>query len=225
MTIRSFAIAALLSTAGFAAPADKDVEALLAKMRKVYSATKTAKVSVVTLLAGELGETELTIETTYAQPNKISARVLGLPQVGSEGLAWKTDGKTIVQDTPTGKKKAKFTIQAAEGALPVNLEVINFWDWKRQLSTATGGNMKNSTFKIVKKETWKDKDFIVLEESATRQNVFVRYFIDPKTYFIMRTRVETLDKKDLVMDCKITKLELNPKVDPKVFQVGSMVKV
>lgn len=206
--------------------ADKAVEDLLAKMRKAYSSAKSVKLGVTSLMASELGEQELTVELMYVKPNKVATRVLGIPQAGKEGIQWRSDGKTIQWDTLEGKKSAAWTVRQAEQvAFAVNLETLNFWDWKRQLSTATGGNMKKSTFRLLAKETFQNKDYMVLEETAKEQQVFVRYFIDPKTYFIKRTRVERLDTKDLIMDCKVTKFELNAKVDPKAFKIETGKKI
>lgn len=219
MRARAILLSVLFALPLAATAADKDIEDLLAKMRKVYSGASSVHITTSTLLPTEVGEMDLTIDTQYMKSNMIWSRVTGLPQAGKEGLIWKSDGKSIQSTTPQGPKVEPFSVRKAETGLPVNLEVISFWDWKRQLSTAAGANMNKSKFRLVKKETWKDQDYLVLEETASEQKVFVRYFIDPKTFLIKRTRVENLDTHDLVMDCKVSKLDMNAKIDTKIFKI------
>ncbi|MES1227688.1 MAG: hypothetical protein ABUL72_03400, partial [Armatimonadota bacterium] len=130
-----------------------------------------------------------------------------------------TNGKQSSTKTPDGKvTKAKFDLDKI--AAPLNLETLCFWDSKRQLSTDKGANMHDSKLRLLQKETWKDKDYMVLEETAERSKVFVRYFIDPKTKYIVRTVVYNLeDTTQVLQDQKITKMDLNPKVDPSLFKV------
>lgn len=216
MRRRVIFLALLPLLASLAQAADPEVEALLANMRKAYSAIKTAKITTKTILPSQAGEFELTTETTFQSPNHVWAKVSGFPGTPAS-LIVRTDGKKVVQEGPQGKKEEKWSLDAVNEPLPINLETLNLWDWKRQLSTGAGGNMQKSKFRLIKRETWKNIDWLVLEETAPE--AFVRYFIDPKTYLIHRTRYERLEGNELVMDAKITKIELNPKVDPKLFKL------
>jgi outer membrane lipoprotein-sorting protein len=63
---------------------------------------------------------------------------------------------------------------------------------------------------------------MVLEEKAPKSKVFVRYYIDPKTKFIVRTAVYNLDNPaEMLQDYKVTSFQLNPKVDEKQFKFPS----
>lgn len=222
MNARLITFAALLLVGASAFAADKDVEALLAKMRQAYKSTKSAKFTTRALVPGPFGEAEIETVVSFVSPNKIHALVKGVPEAGGSDVTFRTDGKTMVAEGMSqGKVEGPFDVQIMVQALAANLETLNFWDWERQLSTKEGGNMQTSTFKIVKKERWNEKDWIVLEESAPAQNVFVRYYIDPKTYFMWRTVVSPIDdKKDIQMDARIAKFELNPKLDAALFKIG-----
>jgi hypothetical protein len=80
--------------------------------------------------------------------------------------------------------------------------------------------MNASELRLLKKETWKDKDYMVLEEKAPKSNVFVRYYIDPVKKFIVRTAVYSLEDASIMLqDHKVTKFELNPKVDQTVLKL------
>lgn len=219
--MRLFSLATLLALSAVSFGADKDVEALLTKMRNVYKSAKSAKFTTHSIIPGPLGEAEVMIEVSYSAPNKIYAKVKGMAESGASEVTFRTDGKKIVAEgLPSGKVEQPYNVQLIVQVLPVNLETLNFWDWKRQLSTAEGGNMKQSTFKIVKSEKWKGKDWVVLEETAKEQNVFVRYFIDPKSSLMMRTVVTSIDDKTNVqMDVRIDKMELGAKVDPALFKI------
>ncbi|MCO5297031.1 MAG: hypothetical protein M9921_09260 [Fimbriimonadaceae bacterium] len=221
MRIRLLSLATLLALSAVSFGADKDVEALLAKMTGVYKSAKSAKFTTHSIIPGPLGEAEVITEVSYLAPNKIYAKVKGFEAAGAAEVTFRTDGKKmVVEGLPTGKVEQNYDVQMVVQALPVNLETLNFWDWKRQLSTAEGGNMKQSTFKIVKGEKWKGSEWTVLEETAKEQNVFVRYFIDPKTFLMMRTVVSPIDDKtNIQMDVRIDKMELGAKVDPSLFKI------
>jgi len=210
--------AILISAQSFAA--DKNVEALLAKMRDAYKRVKTAKFTATTFVPGPFGEQGVTGNFTYAQPNKIHAIIMGLPTAGGSDVVFRSDGRQIQAEGLEGKSgKRPFDVQGIVDALPFNLETLNFWDWERQLSTGPKGNMHDSTLKIVPKESWNDKEWLVLEETAPKVRVFVRYFIDAKTNLIWRTLVMDLDKKTARSDVRITKLDLAAKIDESSFKI------
>jgi hypothetical protein len=58
----------------------------------------------------------------------------------------------------------------------------------------------------------------VLEESAPQANVYVEYYIDPKTNFIWRTVQMSLDKEFIRGDFIIKKLTIGAKIDDKKFK-------
>jgi hypothetical protein len=107
--------------------------------------------------------------------------------------------------------------------MPINLEVMSFWDWKRQLSTDPGSNMEESKFKLVQGESWNGKKWTVLEETAYGQNVFVRYFVDPSSSLIYRVLVYDLGRTKLQVETVVKKLERNIKVDPKKFEIKAEI--
>ena len=103
-------------------------------------------------------------------------------------------------------------------ALPANLETMNFFDWKRQLSTDESGNMHTSKLKIVNGQKWNGKTWTVLEEIAEEPGLFVRYFIDRKTNLIWRTELKRLNDGKLIMDAQITSLTLGARIPPETFK-------
>lgn len=207
----------LVSTVSFAA--DKDVEAILRTLRENYSKAKSVRMEVVSYISQVGDDNLLTSQVSYLAPGSFRIQMKGNSMGAGNSLLMVSDGKQSYTKMPDGKiTKEKF--DPDEIAPPVNLEVLCFWDWKRQLSTTKGANMHESELRLLQKETWKDKDYMVLEEKAPKSNVFVRYYIDPKTKFIVRTAVYNLENQALLLqDHKVTKFELNAKVDPSTVKL------
>ena len=205
-----------LTSIGFAA--DKAVEDLLAKMRKAYSNVKTASFHTLIMVTQGGQALKVNLDVEYATPNKIRA------DMDLSGLVKGTvycDGKTVtvVREGSEDASDQPYSIDSLGRALfAANLETINFFDWKRQLSTDESGNMHTSKLKIVKSEKWNGKTWTMLEETAEDVGVFVRYFIDPKTNLIWRTVVKRIPGDVLVMDAQITRLTLGAKIDAKRFK-------
>jgi len=221
MQSRFIALSILAAMASGAFAADKDVEAMLKTLRDNYQKLKTARIEVSSIVRGQGGEDiPLTSVVTYKAPLSFRMVSKGPTMGAGNSLIMITDGKQSSTKTPDGKtEKAKFDLDKI--AAPLNLESLCLWDWKRQLSTDKGANMHDSKLRLLQKETWKDKDYMVLEETAERSKVFVRYYIEPKTKLIVRTVVYSLDDMTQVLqDHKVTKMELNPKVDPSLFKVS-----
>jgi len=216
MKIRSLVAACLVSLSAFAIAADADVEALLGKMRDAYKGVKGARFQTQTTMFVESEKLEAEFDVTFKNPNKV--RLTTDKLFGMEGqVKVISDGKTISIITPDGKEEIPFSVEAMSDGAPVNLETLCFWDYNRQLSTGEDGNMKKSELTIKKDEEWNDKKWTVLEEVAKEQEVFVKYWIDPKTNFIWRTQVFTLEKRDQVMECTVKKLDTNVVVDDSMF--------
>lgn len=211
---------ALVATSAFAFAADKEVEELLAKMRKAYqsveSVSLTAKSRGQFLPEGEA----LEVKMDYARTNKLRLAF----KFGSQQVRRVSDGKKVYTwaEPAKGEKSepdvSDVSMDALGGDAPINLESMCFFDWKRQLSTEKGANMEKSEFKLIKSESWNGRSWIVLEETAHGQNVFARYFIDPSTYFIWRCDVKTLDKKNPFMEVHLVDLQLNPKLPADTFK-------
>lgn len=221
--MRSIAVSLLALATSAAFAADKDVEDILRVLRQNYSNAKSAQLEVQSYMR-ELGDQYLlTTRMQYVKPGKFRLVTKG-ESMGPNPLLMVSDGKTSYTKDPTGKvTREKFDPDKV--ASPINLESLCFWDWKRQLSTAKGDNMNASELRLLKKETWKDKDYMVLEEKAPKSNVFVRYYIDPVKKFIVRTAVYSLeDASILLQDHKVTKFELNPKIDPTAVKLPASTK-
>lgn len=211
----SLSLIALVSTITHAA--DKDVEVLLEKMRKVYGGTNSAHI-VVKTTSLRFGEQVITSDLTYVKPRKISAKVFNLPSLKGKTWSFISDGKDVAIDDLSGNaQRSKFDLDLIP--IPINLEAMAFWDWERQLSTGPGSNMEHSKFKLIKSESWNGKPWIVLEETAFGQNVFVRYFVSPTTSLINRVLVYDLQKKTKRIETVVTKLERNIKVNPAIFKI------
>lgn len=209
-----FAFLTALSSIGRAADADKEVEKLLSNMRQAYQSAQTA--SVVSKSTTEIDGKEETfaVRMDYAKPNLLR---MVFTFRGQEATKI-SDGKKVYMMVGGGRPhEQKLSLDSLGGDAPINLETMAFFDWKRQLSTSSGANMEKSKFKIVLSEEWNGRSWIVLEETAHGQNVFVRYFIDPKTFLIWKCDVKSLDKKESIMTTEVQKLLLNPKLNPKIF--------
>ena len=200
--------------------ADPQVEALLAKMRSTYKATKTATFTTESHVNGQV----MTISFAFISPTKIRADIT-VPRKGGKPVkaVEVTDGKTIHLSVPgqtSGGDKA-YTPDSFTGPLGVNLESICFFDYERQLSTAPGKNMATSTFKLQTNQDWDGKKWTVLQETAPKEKVVCSYYVDPKTLYIWRTVVKAMPggPKNAEMDCRIMKMSPNAKVDPGSFGI------
>jgi outer membrane lipoprotein-sorting protein len=211
----------LLAVAPLSFGADKEVEALLAKMRTAYKSVKTAHIVTRSKSPVPEGDLIVTSDITYQAPNKIRAKLNGFAVNAQKVVTLVSNGKTLtVMGLPQGNLDQPFTfqnfVQATGPAL--NLESLNFWDWKRQLSTAKGDNMEKSALSVVPNTRWAGKTWTMLEERAPESGVYVRYFIDPKTYFIHHVRVTDISGEQLQMDTEIRVLQTNVKVNESLFK-------
>lgn len=216
MNARFLAAGLLVWAASFALGADKEVEALLAKMRSIYSGTKSAHV-VVKTTNNKLGSKPITVDMYYMAGRKIRASVDGIASRHGKTYRYTSNGSRVAYDDFAGN--VQYGDFSLDVPIPVNLEAMSFWDWKRQLSTSPGSNMQDSRFRIKSNEPWNGKKWTVLEETAYGQDVFVRYFLDPSTAMIYRVVVYDLARKEIRQETIVQKLERNVRVDPKMFEV------
>lgn len=204
---------AMLGTA-WASPADKQVERLLESMRTAYRAVQSASLEITSKIDIEGKQESQAVSMHYQRPNLLRLAFTFRGQV----VTRISDGKKV---HTMGEKGDPFTINYSIDAMgsdsPINLEALSFFDWKRQLSTSPGANMEKSKFKLIESERWNDRTWLVLEETAHGQNVFVRYFIDPQSFLIWRCEVRSLDKKSFIMETEVRTMVLNSKLDPKLF--------
>lgn len=223
MTKASLTIGLSLLLAVPSLGADKEVEALLAKMRQAYSSAKTAKLTVKTT-ALRFGKETITTELVFMKDRKIFAKSTGGGPFNGKPRTFVSDGKAVsFSDLSGNVQRMPFDLDAIP--IPVNLEAMSFWDWKRQLSTTPGSNMEKSLFKLAEGKLWNGKKWILLSETAHGQNVYVDYFIDPKTALIHRVQVYDLQKKQLRFETVVVKIERNVKVDANLFKVQSGASV
>lgn len=216
MNLKHALAAALFAVSSMAVAADEEVEKLLGAMRDAYKAVNTAKFTTVTTMNIEEKDVSTTFEATYKAADKLYLWTDNM--FGMEGkIKLICDGKTISVTTPSDKDETPFSLEELSSAMPLNLESMCFWDWKRQLSTGDDGNMKKSTFKLSKDQDWNEKKWTVLEETANEQGVFVKYWIDAKTNFIWKTDVFEIETKAKVMTCEIKKLETGLTVADSLF--------
>jgi len=214
---RLSAVAGLgLATVASACAAGKDVEDLLASMRHAYQSVKAATFTTKSTFGGRSF-----VNTVYFKnPNKVRFEVTS-PLATDKGqmIVRFTDGETISTKQPKSQAYAhdRFTLLKLESGIPVNLESLCFFDWDIQLSTSRGKNMETSKLKIVRNEAWNGKKWLVLEETAEKQQVFCRYFIDPKSLLIWRTVVYPLGSKSVTEDCQISNLNSNALVPNSKF--------
>ena len=207
-----FAALAMTAIAG-----DKEVEDLLAKMRKAYKDVKTATFTLESTLLADNGDIVITLTGGFKSPNKMYVDI----EFDDMKMKVISDGKRIyvfnplfdeIRDIPYNDERMGRALSAAD------LELINFYDWELQLSTEKEHNMNGSKLSIRKDEEWNGKKWIVLEESAPQVNVYVEYYIDPKTHLIWRTVRMDIDKEFIRGDYVLKKLKTGVKIDDKKFK-------
>lgn len=187
-------------------------------MRSAYGAVKTAKFRVESISSGKSTRVSRIVNGEFRLKNQVWA------QIESEGYSQRiaTDGKAVQVLTKAAGEQADFLVfdynpDQIHLVLAVNLEVLNFWDYKRQLSTAAGGNMAESDLEIQKNAEWSGRSWLVLKETAHQQQVACDYFIDPKTSLIHRTIVWTLDRSHQISDFRMLSLQINGPVTAENF--------
>lgn len=220
MRIRNVAIALLATMAPFTFAADKDVEALLKQLRENYQKVKSVRFEILATRPDTGGDDNpLNSVVEYRAPMSFRIVTTAKSMPAGKNLTVISDGKRLYTKPPAGEVTTKALNLDDAGAF-INLEGLCFWDYKRQLSTAKGANMNESQLRLLKHETWKGADFMVLEEKAPKSNVFVRYYIDPKTKFIMRTAVYGLeDTAQVVGDYRITKIDMKAVVPASAVKI------
>lgn len=213
---KSFAILFVAAMAGVTFAADKQVEELLAHMRGAYKSVKAATYKcTVTVWNAQSEQTVIDVDMAYKSPDLMRA-ILKNKQIPGGALTIISDGQHVTNSL-TGSSNP-YTMDEIEKEVPSNLESICFWDWDRQLSTEAGKNMATSTFRIEKDANWDGKKWTILEETAKKDNVLCRYYIDPKTFFIWRTHVSYLDSGKDEMDCKLTSLDTKADLSDATFK-------
>ena len=199
--------------------------ALLAKMRSAYAAVKSAEISTTYEQVGAGTKVMMKSECSYLAPLSFRIKSTGLPGLSPSGYSLVTDGQNIhIEGLPGGGLTQPYSERKMWQDLPqLNLEVLCFWNWQRQLSTEPRGNMHTSTFHV-SSDTWKSKSYTILEETAEGQHVRVRYFVDPKTYLIWRTETYDLGSKTPYLIATIEKMDLNKPIDKSLFAVDAAKK-
>lgn len=208
-------IAVAMVTPTFAA--DKEIEDLLASMRKAYQNTKTASFSMESTLLGENGDITVKMDGFYKNPNLISIDITFM-ELHAKVIC---DGKYIYASADKSPRtfEEKYTLEKLGDSLSgANLEILSFFDWKRQLSTDKGANMHDSKLSLRRGQKWSGKTWIVLEESAPQMGVYVEYYIDPETFLIWRTVQMSVDKEFTRGDFVVKSLKLGVKVDDSRFK-------
>ena len=208
-------LAASLSAASFAA--DKEVEELLAKMRNAYKNIGTVTFSSEATILADNGDVTIKMSGGFKSPNLMYVDVNA-----GEGKAHIVSDGTKIYASPEGADNVfelAWNVDNMGRVLSgANLEVLNFFDWKRQLSTAKGDNMAESKLSLRKNVKWNNKTWLVLEESAPQVGVYVEYYIDTKTNLIWRTVQMTLDKEFVRGDFIMKSINLGAKIDDKKFK-------
>lgn len=200
-----------------AAGLDKDatVEDLLKKMRTAYQSVGSATLSVKLRQEGVNGVTSGLLSLDYVRPNKIRYA----SRLGTNETRRYSNGKQVVTIRSSNRQvDTKVDVDTLGGRVPGNLEWLCFFDWKRQLSTSPGANMEKSQLKIVPNEKWQNRTWIVLDESAPSVGVAVRYFIDPKTFFIWKCDVFRLPGRQKAVQTEVQRLTLGPSFPKNHFE-------
>jgi len=227
MRLRSAIFATLLAATAFSFGADPKVEDLLSHMRDAYKAVKTASFDVDAHLTiqgkeGDDAKEEVTAKVLYAGPNKVHLEMTPKDQPSDTALTlfYVQNGEKMALGPSTDKLRSRdYDEDQFPTIIPVNLETISFWQWDKQLNTAEGKNMHDSKLEIVNDVDWDGKKWTTLEETAEKDKVFVRYYIDPKTYMIWRCDVKNSETMQPIEDVWLTRLDLDGTIDDDQFKI------
>lgn len=213
-------LCAALSVGALAA--DKEVEDLLAEMRKAYKNVGTVTFKLESTILAENGDIVVQMVGGFRSPNKMYVNI----DFDNRQVKVVSDGKKVYVVVGNSDRIVEMPYdidimgQVLQGA---NLEVINFYDWERQLSTGQlsngeDANMHDSKLSIRRNEKWNGKTWLVLEESAPQVGVYVEYYIDPKTHLVWRTVQMSIDKEFTRGDFILKSLKRGAKISDKRFQ-------
>ena len=210
-------LTALLASQGMAS--SKEVEDLLAKMRNAYKSVKTARFRTkVDALGQKRFRNRVVVDVLYQAPKMLTLRAMRPGEV-YESLV--SDGRRILKVTARSETQVDIaTIDTLTGGLPINLESICFFDWKRQLSTDVGCNMHTSQLGIKQGQVWNGKTWLVLTEAAPGRSgmTLLEYYIDPKTYLIWRV-IGHLQDGEKTVDAYLMNLSVNVPVKVEAFKM------
>lgn len=206
----------VMLASALAPAADKEVEDLLAKMRKAYSSISSATMEVgVKVNSQQSGWQSGVLKVDYASPFKVHFK----SAVGENQIERFSNGKKVVTiRNKTVNSTEKVDVDTVGAGIGGNLEWLCLFDWKRQLSTDAGANMNESKLKVSTGEEWNGKKWTVLDETAENVGVSVRYFIDPKTYLIWRCDVTALQIGQVVLKTEVKNVRLGVKHAASVFE-------
>jgi outer membrane lipoprotein-sorting protein len=210
----SIVCALALTGLGASSQAGPEVESLLSAMRKSYRDVTSVQLQVRLKQYFPTSRRTRIFSLDYVRPNRIRY----VSAVGAERVSRFSDGKRVV--TFRTDRRAEETLPSPANLgrqLPGNLEWLCFFDWEKQLSTSAGNNMSGSRLRLLEEQTWNGKQWIVLDEEAPEVDVHARYFIHPETKLIWRCEVKRLSTRTLFLVTEVTKLVLNPKLNPSLF--------
>ena len=208
-------LCAALSTGALAT--NDEVEELLAKMRKTYQTLGTVTFKLESTILTPNGDIVIHMIGGFKSPNKMYVDI----ELPGARVKVVSDGKKVYSVRGDSERimEMPYNIDVLGDALMgANLEVINFYDWERQLSTGADGNMHDSKLSIRKNEKWNGKTWLVLEEAAPQVGVYVEYYIDPKTHLVWRTVQMSIDKEFTRGDFILKSLKRGAKISDKRFQ-------
>jgi hypothetical protein len=197
------------------APAEKETDALLRRMRNAYDRLQAAKVGFSFRRPSDREQAAPSGNLIFAAPSRIRAE-MDFPDYGSVKVY--CDGRTIttLDATEDEPEVTDYTPDGVHRMVPANLEILCLFDWRRQLSTAPGGNMHDSRLRVLATESWNQKEWTVLEETAG--NVVIRYYIDPQTFLIWRTRIGDTTGQETSYDGWLTAFQPLDTVDQRQFE-------
>ncbi len=211
-------LCAALSTGVLAT--DEKVEDLLAKMREAYKNIGTVTFKLESTILAEDGDIVIHMIGGFRSPNMMYVYI----DFDENRVKVVSDGENVYVAAGDSDRvmEMPYNIDMMGSVLRgANLEVINFYDWERQLSTSDGANMHDSNLSIRRNEKWNGKTWLVLEESAPMVGVYVEYYIDPKTYLVWRTVQMSLDKEITRAEFILKALNRGAKISDWRFQKPS----
>ncbi|MEM4409845.1 MAG: hypothetical protein QXI19_13995 [Candidatus Caldarchaeum sp.] len=198
------------------------VPRLLQKMRGAYSSVTSVRMVVdISFFPSPNQSIQLTMELEYMKPDRIWA----LLSSSDERVLVISDGKKIgVYHEPSGGRLLNpFSVDHLNASVPGNLETVCLWDWKRQLSAEGEGKMVGSKLRLLLGEQWGDKSWVVLEERDENLGILIKYYIDARTFLIMRTAVYALATNSLYQDARVVSFESGAKMEETRFQIPPSV--
>jgi sugar lactone lactonase YvrE len=190
-------------------------EQLLEQMRRAYQGVRFARVEFTFRRHLDRDKAQPQGVLLFAAPNRVRAD-MEFPGFGKITVCCDGGRITTLDSGEKAPDVRDYSARDLYQMVPANLEILCLYDWRKQLSTAPGGNMRGSKLHVIDREKWNDKEWTVLEE--TTDTLTVRYFIALDSHLIWRTQIKERPSGETRYDGWLTRFEALDTVNDRQFE-------